>query len=383
MKNKFNSNITKIVIVVILLFTIIMGVFYVKTYKNTSDNIRNNVVALNEIEELAGESDSQELHQKIEGLQKELLNQAEKENNTKERTFLKEIYLVVVGFILVLFIYIYYSVIRPFKRLNDFASEISKGNMDIPLKYERNNLFGAFTWAFDNMRREIKKARTCEKEAIENNKTVIATISHDIKTPIASVRAYSEALQAGMDNNIERRERYISVIISKCDEVSKLTNDLFLHSLADLDKLIMHIEERNSKDLIKKILTGLQVDNDRLVISPDIPDTLIKVDIRRLEQVYENLIGNAIKYADNSRIDITHESDEEYIIAIIRDYGNGIDDEDMPFIFDKFYRGKNANEKPGAGLGLYIVKYIMEQMDGKVELHNMGDGLEAKIFIKK
>lgn len=383
MKNRFNSNIARIVIVVILLFTIIMGLFYVKTLKNTSDNIRNNVVELNEIEVLAEGDDSQELHQKIEGLQKELLVQADTESNSKERTFLIEFYFVGIGFILILFAYIYYSVIRPFKRLNDFASEISKGNMDISLEYERNNMFGAFTWAFDHMRREIKKARICEREAIENNKTVIATISHDIKTPIASVRAYSEALQAGMDNNIERRERYISVIISKCDEVSKLTNDLFLHSLADLDKLIMHIEACNSKELIHKIITGLQVDNDRLVISQYIPDIQINVDIRRLEQVYENLIGNAIKYADNSRIDITHEQDATYIIATIRDYGKAIDDEDMPFIFDKFYRGKNANDKPGAGLGLYIVKYIMEQMDGKVELHNMGDGLEAKIFIKK
>jgi len=150
------------------------------------------------------------------------------------------------------------------------------------------------------------------------------------------------ALSKEKDNSIERRERYVSVIIRKCDEVSKLTNDLFLHSLTDLNKLKMHIEECNSKALIMKILSGIQVDNDRLSISVDISASIIKVDIRRLEQVYEN-----VKYAGNSRIEILHESDEEYIIAIIRDYGKGIDDEDLPFVFNKFYRGKNTEDKPG------------------------------------
>jgi len=383
MKNKLSSNIIKIVIAFVILFTIIMGVFYGKTFENTSDKVRNNVVALNEIEVLAGKEDSQELHSKISQLQADLLNEVDKKNHSDERLFLIYAYFAGLGFIVILFSYIYLSVINPFKKLNVFADEISKGNMDLPLAYERNNMFGAFTWAFDNMRREIKKARASEKEAIENNKTTIATISHDIKTPVASIRAYCEALQAGMDNNIERRERYVSVIIRKCDEVSKLTNDLFLHSLTDLNKLKMHIEECNSKQLIKMILSGIQVDNDRLHISLDIPDAIIKVDIRRLEQVYENLIENAIKYADNSRIEISHESNEEYIITIIRDYGKGIDDADMPFIYDKFYRGKNTQDKPGAGLGLYIVKYIMEQMDGAVELQNLEDGLEQKIYIRK
>ena len=383
MKNRFDSNIIKIMIVFVMLFTVIIIMLYVNTFNNTNEKMRNNVVALNEIEALAGKDDLQELHIKISEFQKDLLNEVDKEDHTEERTFLIYMYFAGLGFVMILFSYIYFSVIRPFKKLSMFAVEISKGNMDLPLAYERNNMFGSFTWAFDSMRREIKKARASEKEAIENNKTTIATISHDIKTPIASIRAYCEALQAGMDNSIERRERYVSVIIRKCDEVSKLTNDLFIHSLADLDKLEMHLEDFGSVKLITKILSGIHVDNDRVDINMSIPETIINADERRLEQVYENLIENAIKYAPESIIEITHENEEEYLIAVIRDYGIGIEDEDLPFIFDKFFRGKNANEKPGAGLGLYIVKYIMEQMNGKVEIRNIKNGLEAKIYMKK
>jgi len=383
MKNRFDSNIIKIMIVFVMLFTVIIIMLYVNTFNNTNEKVRNNVVALNEIEALAGKDDLQELHIKVSEFQKDLLNEVDKENHSEERTFLIYMYFAGLGFVMILFSYIYFSVIRPFKKLSTFAVEISKGNMDLPLAYERNNMFGSFTWAFDSMRREIKKARASEKDAIENNKTTIATISHDIKTPIASIRAYCEALQAGMDNSIERRERYVSVIIRKCDEVSKLTNDLFIHSLADLDKLEMHLEDFGSVKLITKILSGIHVDNDRVDINMSIPETIINADERRLEQVYENLIENAIKYAPESIIEITHENEEEYLIAVIRDYGIGIEDEDLPFIFDKFFRGKNANEKPGAGLGLYIVKYIMEQMNGKVEIRNIKNGLEAKIYMKK
>ena len=90
--------------------------------------------------------------------------------------------------------YVYFSILRPFDKMKNFAEKIAQGNFDIPLDYERSNYFGSFTWAFDSMRREITKARACEREAIDNNKTVIATLSHDIKTPVASIRAYAEGL---------------------------------------------------------------------------------------------------------------------------------------------------------------------------------------------
>ena len=146
----------------------------------------------------------------------------------EEESGLKQMYIAAVIFILIIFSYIYLKIIRPFIKLEKFSLEISKGNFDSPLYVERKNIFGEFTWAFDMMRNEIKYLRESEKRAVENNKTVIATISHDIKTPVASIRAYSEALKENMDKNYERRDRYLKVIIKKCDEVAKLTNDLFL-----------------------------------------------------------------------------------------------------------------------------------------------------------
>ena len=292
--------------------------------------------------------------------------------------------------IIIIYCVIYIMVLRPFKKLENFAAEIAEGNLDKDLKYERVNVFGEFTWAFDHMRREIKKARQCEQEAVENNKTVIATLSHDIKTPIASIRAYSEALAENMDSTPERRGRYIDVITKKCDEVTKITNDMFIHSLHDLDKLVIKKEDVNIHEVINETVEAMEGSSTDIILG-QVKECCLKGDAGRIAQVIENLINNARKYAKGNiyiNTEITgmaagqnDTSYSDYIITV-KDEGKGIPPEDMPFIFDKFYRGKNHGEEPGAGLGLFIVKYVMEQMDGRVELVNESDGLLVKLFFK-
>ncbi len=287
---------------------------------------------------------------------------------------------IIEAFICLLFLcfvlmYIYQTILKPFDKMKKFADQIAKGNFDVPLKYERGNYFGAFTWAFDNMRKEVIKARSSEKEAILKNKTVIATISHDIKTPIASIRAYSEGLAANLDKDVHKREKYISVIIRKCDEVTNLANDLLLHSVSDLEKLKIEIKPENISQLLTDTLANYK-EMCRINLKSDMPETTVMLDRQRFEQVIENIIGNSLKYA-GTEIDVSCKVlDEDYLITI-RDYGKGIPDEDMPFIFGKFFRGKNAGEKQGSGLGLFITKYIMEKHNGSIKLFNHDDGLEA------
>lgn len=322
-----------------------------------------------------------QLKDSIHELQEDLRKDSSGYHINDAKVMLWSIYGLTIIFLFVVFGYTYFQIIHPFVKLNEYAGELAKGNFDVMLKYERTNYFGAFTWAFDHMRREITKARACEKEAIDNNKTVIATLSHDIKTPIASIRAYAEGLDANLDSNVERRRRYISVIMNKCDEVTKLTNDLFLHSLADLDKLKMNLEPTNISEVIAKTVEEMSIDKKDIVIKDDIIDSMVLLDRKRFVQVLENLVNNSRKYASGSKIEIsTRLENKEYIISV-RDFGNGIPDEDLPFIFEKFYRGKNVQNEQGSGLGLYIVKYIMEQMEGNVTLQNTEKGLDVILNI--
>ena len=361
-------------IIIIAIFTVSVCIYQ---HNLNSDTVKNNqIVNINEIEQLISLGRIDEANSKLESLSDYLRGT----NTGINYTPIIIMASISVLFVLVLFIYVYYQILRPFDKLKGFASEIAGGNFDLPLEYERSNYFGKFTWSFDMMRNEIKKARRCEKEAIENNKTVIASLSHDIKTPIASIKAYSEALEANMDNTYEERMNYINVIMRKADEVKKLTDDLFVHSISDMDRISFNNENINLNDVIINSSNDFSANTPINYIN-NVKDAFIYADRDRVYQVFENIINNSIKYA-NTKIDITlDEKNSEYIVSI-KDYGKGIDDSDMPFIFEKFYRGNNSKEKQGTGLGLYIVKYMMEKMSGKVELEN-NNGLLVKLFFKK
>lgn len=375
--------------VFLVILASITGLYFVKIQdREENHSYREQILELNEIEKLTEIDGKSPAKEQISNMQENLRQMEGEGQKEEEQKMVLQIFGICALFIACVCIYLYIVMLRPFEKLEKYATEIAKGNLEVELPYHRTNLFGAFTWAFDHMRREIIKARACEKEAIENNKTVIATLSHDIKTPIASIRAYAEGLEANMDRSPERRNRYLSVIMKKCDEVTKLTNDLFLHSLSDLEKLQITSEEIALKPFLKEVLEGMgqqekiTSETEKIQMIGEISQINIWADRKRLGQVLENLITNARKYAPGTPIRLWIEQEENQCQIHVKDGGKGIPPEDVPFVFEKFYRGKNIENQPGAGLGLYIVSYIMEQMDGKVELKNGSDGLEVILFLK-
>ncbi len=370
MKNKLF--LVTAVFAVVLIFLTCFFYFSVPAQNNQSDKSQQ-IVALNEISQLVNSGETALAQEKISDLEQSIRST---EIITQSNNQILLMGVVSLAFLLMVFLYIYFAVLSPFDKLKGFADSIAKGNFDVPLKYERSNYFGKFTWAFDSMRNEITKARSCEKEAVENNKTVIATLSHDIKTPIASIRAYAEGLQANMDSTPEKREKYLSVLMRKCDEVSKLTNDLFLHSLSDLDKLKINSEKFELCSFVERVVSEIAGEHNDVNFEKSEFEVLVSADKNRLTQIIENLINNSRKYA-KTKIDIKLTQADDCVNIHFTDYGKGIPDSDMPFIFDKFYRGKNVDNEQGSGLGLYIVKYLAEKMNGKILLHNHTNSFEA------
>lgn len=372
----------KFILIMILFSVLILGVTggscLILRSGNTNQIRAEQLVAMNEIEQLWEMGENQKARQKT----------AELEDNIREMELAQRDITVplILGsscllFLFCVFFYIWFAILRPFEKMKQYAGQLAQGNFEIPLEYDRSNYFGEFTWAFDHMRREITKARACEKEAVENNKTVIATLSHDIKTPLSSIRAYAEGLEANLESSMEKRARYMNVIMRKCDEVTKLTNDLFLHSLSDLDKLKIQREPFEICEFLQTALSELSAERgDIIFVKPDFT-AMVNADRNRLLQIVENLINNARKYA-KTEICVTIKRQDGEVCLSFKDGGKGIPDEDMPFIFDKFYRGRNCGDEPGSGLGLYIIKYLAEKMDGKIMLHNQADGLEAILILR-
>lgn len=272
-------------------------------------------------------------------------------------------------------IYLNYSVIRPFHRLKNFAQRVAGGNLDIPLDMDRQNIFGAFTESFDIMRSELKKARIAEAEANASKKELVAKLSHDIKTPVASIKAAAE-VGAELAGDEKLKNNYIQ-IISKTDQINTLVTNLFTASLEELTQISVSPHDMESSE-IKTLLEN----SDYLQYAkiPQIPDCVIYADGLRLQQVFDNIFANSYKYA-GTPIDVMVLKKANRLEVCIEDYGGGVAAEELPLLKEKFRRGANVQNIEGAGLGLYISDYFMQEMKGELILENGNNGFKVTVLI--
>lgn len=271
--------------------------------------------------------------------------------------------------------YMYVTVVRPFRKLKGFAERVAGGNLDIPLEMDRRNLFGAFTESFDIMRSELKKARIAEAQAQQSKKELVAKLSHDIKTPVASIKAVSEVGLA-VARSDKDKENYTQ-IIGKADQINTLVTNLFTATLEELQQLTVtpsNIESRQVKEMLKN------ADYLRRATVPDIPECLVYADGLRLQQVFDNIFANSYKYAKTD-IAVTVRKDEKRIAIVIEDFGGGVKPEELPVLKEKFRRGSNSASTEGAGLGLYISDYFMKQMQGELSIENGAHGLKVTVIL--
>lgn len=273
------------------------------------------------------------------------------------------------------FFYMQHVIIKPFQKMKSFAERIAGGNLDIPLEMDRQNLFGAFTESFDLMRSELKKARMAEARANASKRELVAKLSHDIKTPVASIKAASE-VGAALASDEKNRENY-GQIIQKADQINALVTNLFSATLEELQELSVTPSDMKSGEL-RDLLEN--ADYLHRAVIPPIPDGLLFADKLRLQQVFDNIFANSYKYA-NTKINVTICTEDGYLAVCIEDYSGGIDESELPFLKEKFRRGSNAENIEGVGLGLYISDYCMKKMQGCLDVENGSTGLKTTIRI--
>jgi signal transduction histidine kinase len=273
-------------------------------------------------------------------------------------------------------IFLNQTVFKPFKKLQSFAVNVARGNLDIPLKMDRNNAFGAFTESFDIMREELASARQSEYAANRSKKELVASLSHDIKTPVASIKAVSELMLIRATD--EKVIKQLNTIYSKAEQINLLVTDMFHATLEELKELKVTVTEEYSS-VLNGMITNVNYD-DQISCDP-IPECIILTDVMRLQQVFDNILSNSYKYASTA-VTITSLVSHTHLQLYIMDYGNGINEDELPLLFNKFYRGNNVERQSGSGLGLYISKYLMQSMQGNIECHNRDDGFTVSLKIK-
>ncbi len=271
----------------------------------------------------------------------------------------------------------YHYMIKPFHKLKAFAHEIAKGNLDFPLEMDETHVFGEFTESFDLMREELKLAKKKEYEANVSKKELIASLSHDIKTPVTGIKLISELLELQVEE--PKLKEKVHTIYNKAQQINELITDMFQSTLDELGELKVE-----PKDEVSTCLQELcrSMDYHGVLKQGKIPECMIYIDLLRMEQVINNIISNAYKYAKTD-IDMSYAVKGDYLQVELKDYGEGIAEEELPLIFNKFYRGKSkiVQAEIGAGLGLYISKNLMEKMGGEMSCYNAKDGFVVRLLI--
>ena len=302
----------------------------------------------------------------------------EKQTNMKIALFVMSLVLLTVIVSVLYYIYLKRRVLDPFKKLKGFAVRVAGGNLDTPLEMDKGNVFGPFTESFDIMREELKASRAREEKAVKSRKELVAQLSHDIKTPVSSIKAMTDVMSLTAS---EEDKVTINAINAKADQIDSLISNLFHATLEELEQLEVKPEDINSTDIVQMIKDA---DYQNKIEKLDVKDAVVFADRLRLNQVLNNIIFNSYKYADTG-IDVTsrfENAGSKYLFIEIADKGPGVPEEELEMITQKFKRGSNAGNKDGSGLGLYISDYLMNKMEGSLTVRNTGDGFAVEIGIK-
>ena len=298
----------------------------------------------------------------------------------------------VIGLLLLVLIYL--TELKPIGEMESFANEIAKGNLDVPLPVHKNKLFINFVESFDIMRLELKAAKEREAASERAKRELVGELSHDIKTPVATIQATCEVLELKYGNKLKESDDEevsnlldkIGTISTKAETINALVNNMFKATLEDSEEIRFNVLERDSKDI--EVYFKNLVDYGNIILDNHIPECLLYYDSMRMEQVIDNIIGNSYKYA-HTDIHVSFEevsgfgnTGDKYIKVKIKDFGPGVPNDELPLIIEKFYRGKGTDEKSGYGLGMYLANWYMTKQGGGMEYYN-DDGFVVELFVKK
>lgn len=280
---------------------------------------------------------------------------------------------------------LYMAIVRPFRRIQRFAHKISLGILDESLTISKDNIFGLFTQSFDIMRESLQDARKKQYKAERANKELIASLSHDIKTPVTSIRLITELLQVSLASSMRNSPDAsipdkLKTIEAKTSQIDRLINDMLHSTLEELGELTVTPASTDSGVLLRLFENA---DHLSKIRTSPMPPCLLEMDAVRMEQVVGNIITNSYKYA-GTNIDISFCLHDEGLQVDISDYGTGVESEEIELITTKFYRGTHAKalRKEGEGLGLYVSKQLMDKMGGGIEAFNRDDGFTVRLWVR-
>lgn len=280
-------------------------------------------------------------------------------------------------------------IMRPVDELNSGAERVMNGNLDEPVVYNEDDEFGVVCNTFNEMQKNLKEGME-KNERYERARTeMVSGISHDLRTPLTSVKGFIKGMIDGVANTPEKQEQYLKISYKKACDMEVLLQKLFFFSKLETGNMPFYPQEISINQWIDRYAQDKQIEceekNYTITVNNSETESTIMADSEQLKRVFDNLIENSLKYAgtDDLKITISAQNFGKETHLYISDNGAGVDEDKLPHIFEQFYRGDEArnSKNDGSGLGLYVCRYIVEQQGGEIKAYN-NNGLTVEIIWK-
>ena len=285
------------------------------------------------------------------------------------------------------------DIYKPLKELSIAMQRISTGDFDYHMANRRDDEIGILFDNYEQMRLQLKENEEEKAQNEKKSKELVSNISHDLKTPITSIKGYVEGIMDGVADTPEKMDKYIKTIYNKANDMDRLINELTTYSGIDSNKIPYHFHILNVSDYfsdcVEEVGLDLESKNMHLNFTNLVSaDTCVVADPEQLKKVINNIISNSVKYMghDNGVIDIRILDEVESVKIEIEDNGKGIESKDIGNIFERFYRTDSSRNslQGGSGIGLSIVKKIIEDHGGYVwATSRQGEGTCMHFVIRK
>lgn len=268
-----------------------------------------------------------------------------------------------------LLLYVRQKILLPFFKLSGLPYELSKGNLEMPLKENKNRFFGKFMWGMDVLRENLEKQKLRELELQKEKKMLLLSLSHDIKTPLSAIHLYAQALSRNLYRDEGKKQEMARGIQEKAAEIEAYVSEIVKASNEDFLDFQVECKELYIGEALGKIYAYYQDKMELNLVEfswEPYPNCLVWGDLDRLVEVMQNVVENAIKYGDGRKIHLSARREEEEYQVLICNTGCGLAPRELPHIFDSFFRGSNVGKNPGSGLGLYICRQLIHRMEGEI-----------------
>ena len=277
--------------------------------------------------------------------------------------------------------------IRYLGRISDAVQSISQGNLNTEVDVTGDDEFSAMAANLNKMSSDIRKLMDKEREAERTKNELITDVAHDLRTPLTSIIGYLELLAGNTQIPQEMQHKYIEIAYSKSRRLEKLIEDLFGFTKLNYGKIAMHIGQIDIVKLLEQLLEEAYPNFEEKNLSYDlqsnVPAKIISADGNLLARLFDNLIGNAIKYgADGKRVLVKIHGEEDTVTVSVTNFGRVIPADELPLLFNKFYRVEQSRSATtgGTGLGLAIAKEIVDMHGGTIRV---ASDLNGTVFTVK